>query len=86
MLGGHRHPKELINFGPSTSESSVEAGSLPEQDKKKGLKSRMRHLHLFARRQMSCERKAAIMFVHGRDCSDSSGGAGMFAGDWARQI
>lgn len=46
----------------------------------------MRHLHLFARRQMSCERKAAIMFVHGRDCSDSSGGAGMFAGDWARQI
>lgn len=35
MFSGHRHPKELIVFGPSTSESSVEAGSLPEQDETK---------------------------------------------------
>lgn len=30
-------------------------------------------------------REAAILFVHGRDCSDSSGGGGMFAGDRAAQ-
>lgn len=53
MFSGHRHPTNLPVFVPPSSASGAEAG------REKGLKSRRRRLPLFARKQMSRERREA---------------------------